>query len=186
LWAKWVGSLSKARGIALGALAVPLVGVLAEGISWLAVVPLMLAAFVFVACAASFGLWLSVRARTVQRATGLWLLIVGLWVGGTLLAADAAYMEEQAQPWTRRQQDKPPPLFWDRALNPLLAWSQLTFRLPDASWSGYGYNADPWRDGEVTDVHDVVPSLIGIVVYAILAWAIFQLAAGRFEREGNV
>src|SRR5262249_44387604 len=28
LWAKWVGSMAKARGIALGALAIPLVGVL--------------------------------------------------------------------------------------------------------------------------------------------------------------
>jgi hypothetical protein len=67
-----------------------------------------------------------------------------------------------------------------------LAWSQLTFRLPDASWSGYGYDRDPWRDGEATELRDVVPSLIGIVVYLILAWAFFQLAAARFEREGQV
>src|SRR5439155_23312153 len=126
LWAKWVGSLAKARGIALGALSVPLVGVIAEGISYWAVVPLILAAFTFLACAASFGLWLSVRSRTVQRATGLWLLIVGLWVGGTLLAAEAAYMEEQS--WRRTATMRfPPPkpeqLVWDRAVNPLLAWS---------------------------------------------------------------
>ncbi|MBO0697059.1 MAG: ABC transporter permease subunit, partial [Zavarzinella sp.] len=130
LWAKWVGSMAKARGIALGAISVPLVGVLAEGISYWAIVPLLLAAFAFLACAASFGLWLSVRSKTVQRATGLWLLVVGLWVGGTLLAAEAAYMDEQSQ--TRLSRTFPPPepepLVWDRAINPLLAWSQLVFR----------------------------------------------------------
>src|SRR5262249_8192894 len=78
MWAKWAGSMAKARGIAVGAIAVPLVGVLAEGISYWAVVPLVIAAFAIVACAASFGLWLSVRARTVQRASALWMLLVGV------------------------------------------------------------------------------------------------------------
>src|SRR6185436_12610187 len=104
-WAKWLGSLAKARGIAVGAMAVPLVGVLAEGISWWAVVPLVAAAFVFVACAASFGLWLSVRSRSAQRASGMWMLAVGLWVGAPFLAAEAAYMEQRA---TRRA-----PLRWE-------------------------------------------------------------------------
>src|SRR5262249_37799259 len=99
LTAKWVGSMSKARGIAIGTAAIPLVGVIAEGLSYWAVVPLVMAAFAFLACAASFGLWLSVRAPTVQRASGQWLLAVGLWVGGTFLAAQAAYMEERATVW---------------------------------------------------------------------------------------
>jgi hypothetical protein len=133
LWAKWVGSLAKARGIALGAMAIPLVGVIAEGISPWAVVPLVLAAVTTVACAASFGLWLSVRSRTVQRATGAWLLLVGMWVGGTFLAAQAAYMDERAnQRFALAADSSPPgPLLWDRALNPALAWSELTFRFHD-------------------------------------------------------
>ena len=72
------------------------------------------------------------RSRTVQRATGLWLLVVGLWVGGTLLAAEAAYMEEQSQTRFRTRGFPPPdpePMVWDRAVNPLLAWSQLVFRV---------------------------------------------------------
>jgi hypothetical protein len=187
LWAKWVGSMAKARGIALGALSVPLVGVLAEGISYWAVLPLLLAAFTFLACAASFGLWLSVRSRTVQRATGLWLLVVGLWVGGTLLAAEAAYMEEQSP--SRFAVTFPPPepatLVWDRAVNPLLAWSQLVFRLRDTESSGYDSYRDRWRDGAVGDLSQVLPSLLGIAVYAGLAWALYRLAARRFEREGQ-
>ena len=41
LAAKWVGSLSKARGIAIGTAAIPLVGVIAEALSFWAVVPLI-------------------------------------------------------------------------------------------------------------------------------------------------
>jgi ABC-type transport system involved in multi-copper enzyme maturation permease subunit len=186
LGAKWVGSLAKTRGIALGALSIPLVGVIGEGLSYWAVVPLLLAAFAFLACAASFGLWLSVRSRTVQRATGLWLLIVGLWVGGTFLAAQAAYMEEQSR--TRFGTAFPPPeptvMLWDRAVNPLLAWSQLTFRVREGSRSEFNFR-DEWADGEVYEFREVVPSLIGVAVYGFLAWAFYRLAARRFEREGQ-
>ena len=101
--------------------------------------------------------------RTVQRATGLWFLVVGLWVGGTLLAAEAAYMEEQSP--SRFAVTFPPPepatLVWDRAVNPLLAWSQLVFRLRNTESSGYDSYRDRWRDGAV-GMSQVLPSLLGI------------------------
>jgi hypothetical protein len=186
LAAKWVGSMAKAKGMAIGTAAIPLVGVLAEGLSFRAVVPLVVAAFVFLACAASFGLWLSVRTPTVQRATGLWLLVVGLWVGGTFLAAEAAY-EAQKASWrvvSNRTSDQPGPLIWDRMLNPALAWSQLTFRVrgegePIPFW---------WResvDGQVGSLREVRPSLLGIAAYGLLALVFYRLAAWRFEREGR-
>lgn len=186
VWAKWVGSLAKARGIAVGALAVPLVGVLAEGISYWAVVPLVAAAFVYIACAASFGLWLSVRARTVQRATGLWMLLVGAWVGGTFLAAQSAYLEERAaarlSAWPAKEE---PPLVWDRALNPPLAWSQLTFRFSgDNEWAGY-YGRAQFRDGRIRDPMAIGPSVLGIGLCGLLAWLLYRHAAWRFEREGR-
>jgi ABC-type transport system involved in multi-copper enzyme maturation permease subunit len=183
LWAKWVGSMAKARAIALGALAIPLVGVLAEGLSYWAVLPLFIAAVAFVACAASFGLWLSVRIRTVQRATGVWLLAVGLWVGGTFLAAQAAYVEQYRASPPRFRTEQLPALIWDRALNPLLAWSQLTFRVRDTA--GPRYYWDEWRDGEIDGVWETFPSMLGIGLYAFLAWAFFAAAARRFEREGR-
>jgi ABC-type transport system involved in multi-copper enzyme maturation permease subunit len=187
LWAKWVGSIAKARGIALGALSIPLVGVLAEGISYWAVLPLIVAAFTFLACAASFGLWLSVRSRTVQRATGLWLLVVGLWVGGTLLAAEAAYMEEQSQARLTGRFFPPEdagPMVWDRAINPLLAWSQLVFRVEESRYTGYSYR-DAWRDGVVLRLSEILPSVLGIAVYTVLAWVLYRLAARQFERRGQ-
>lgn len=184
LAAKWVGSLSKARGVAIGTVAIPLVGVIAEGLSFWAVVPMVIAVFAFLACAAGFGLWLSVRAPTVQRASGLWLLSVGLWLGGTFLAAQAAYMEERSalrMMAARWPPDRPDPLVWDRVLNPVLAWSELTFRVPDESISPYRW----YRDGEVGRVADVWPSLLGVVAYALLAWAFYAAAARKFEREGR-
>lgn len=184
LAAKWVGSLSKARGVAIGTAAIPLVGVIGDGLSYRAVGPLVAAAFSFLACAASFGLWLSVRAPTVQRASGLWLLAVGLWVGGTFLAAQAAYMEQQAQ-WrvtSRSVFDKPAALVWDRTLNPLLAWSQLTFRVRETDEY---YSWRDFQDGEVRRPADVWPSLIGIAVYGLLAVAFFASASRRFERQGR-
>ena len=139
------------------------------------------------ASAASFGLWLSVRSRTVQRATGLWLLVVGLWVGGTLLAAEAGYMEEQSQARLARTffpPDDARPMVWDRAVNPLLAWSQLTFRVEESRHTGYSYR-DQWRDGVVVNLSEILPSLLGIAVYGALAWVLYRLAARRFEREGQ-
>ncbi|HEX3147891.1 MAG TPA: ABC transporter permease subunit [Gemmataceae bacterium] len=187
LWAKWIGSLSKARGIAIGTGAIPLVGVLAEGLSYWAVVPLLVAAFAYIACAASFGLWLSVRAPTVQRASGLWLLIVGIWVGGTFLGAEVAYeMERSARRMFTAKLEKPEPPVWDRALNPALAWSELAFRLSENDHSGYDYRTGEWRDGTVVSILDVWPSLLGIGLYAFLAWAFFMAAGRRFEREGRV
>jgi len=187
LRAKWVGSLAKARGIAVGAMAVPLVGVVAEGISWWAVMPLVAAAFVFVACAASFGLWLSVRSRSVQRASGLWMLIVGLWVGGTFLAAQAAYMEQRAARrallrWDPKVEEA---FVWDRALNPVLAWSQLTFRFLEEH-EGWDYS-DRYqlRDGKIETLEAIYPALIGVGLHGFLAWLFFRLAAWRFEREGQ-
>jgi ABC-type transport system involved in multi-copper enzyme maturation permease subunit len=189
LRAKWWGSLAKARGIALGALAVPLVGVLAEGISYVAVVPLLLAACVFAAFAASFGLWLSVRSRTVQRATGLWLLLTAVWVGGTLLAAETAYAEREPSYFSRgrlrAQSRDAAPLVWDRALNPGLAWSQLTFRVrdPDAVWS---WQERTGADGLVSGFNAILPSLGSIALFALLAWGFYSLAVREFEREGRI
>jgi ABC-type transport system involved in multi-copper enzyme maturation permease subunit len=188
LTAKWIGSMLKARAIAFGAAAIPAVGVITYGLSYWAVVPMLAAAFAFLACAASFGLWLSVRTATVQRATGLWLLIVGLWVGGTLLAAEAAYMEGRAsRRWMtmRFPPERPAPLVWDRALNPALAWSELTFRRAESPTDGLSRRAYEWTDGVVENVWSVWPSALGVGVYAFLAWAFYAAAERRFEREGR-
>jgi ABC-type transport system involved in multi-copper enzyme maturation permease subunit len=187
LGAKWAGSLLRTRAIGFGALAIPLVGVIAEGLSYKAVVPLLAATLTYLACAASFGLWLSVRAPTVQRATGLWLLAVGLWVGGTLLAAQAAYLEDRT---ARRKlftypPERPSPLVWDRALNPVLAWSELTFRIGDNPQDGFSYQTDDWHDGVVTRTRDVWPSALGVGLYGLLACAFFVAAAGGLKREGR-
>jgi ABC-type transport system involved in multi-copper enzyme maturation permease subunit len=187
LGAKWVGSMLKARAIGFGALAIPLVGVIAEGLSYKAVAPMFAAAFAFLGCAASFGLWLSVRVPTVQRATGLWLLVVGLWVGGTFLAAEAAYLTDRIGRRTAFSYppERPRPLVWDRVLNPVLSWSELTFRISDDPHDGFSYRTDEWADGVVVHAWDVWPSALGIGVYTVLAWVFFAAAARRFEREGR-
>jgi hypothetical protein len=183
LWAKWIGSLARARAIAVGAAAIPIVGAIADGISYWAVLPVVLCAGVAVAAAASFGLWLSVRGPTVQGATGRWLLFVGLWVGGTFLVAQAAYLEEQT---TGRfianfPVPDPEPLVWDRALNPVLAWSELCFRIRDDGLPRYyAYFGQP--DGEVGTPAEVWPSLFGVMVYGFVAWGFYRAAVVRFER----
>jgi hypothetical protein len=113
------------------------------------------------------------------------MLAVGLWVGGTFLAAQAAYLEERssrrfsASAWPPKDA---PPLIWDRALNPVLAWSQLTFRfsqeneLPDYYGEAHGRIERPEL---------IFPSVLGVLLYGFLAWLFFQLAAWRFEREGQ-
>jgi len=187
LRAKWMGSMAKARGIAVGAIAVPLVGVLAEGISYWAAILLVVAAFAFIACAASFGLWLSVRTRTVQRASAVWMLLVGVWIGGTLLAAKAAYLDERAnQRSTMWGPAKPiEPIVWDRALNPALAWSELSFRFPyEHEWMSR-YERLMAGDGRIESLEEIYPSVLGVGLYGLLAWAFYRLAARRFEREGH-
>jgi ABC-type transport system involved in multi-copper enzyme maturation permease subunit len=187
LRAKWLGSMAKARGIAIGAIAVPLVGVLAEGISYWAAILLVVAAFAFIACAASFGLWLSVHTRTVQRASALWMLLVGVWIGGTLLAAKAAYLDERAnqRPTSRGSPTPIEPIVWDRALNPALAWSQLTFRFPYEHEGLSRYERLQAGDGRIESLEEVYPSVLAVGLYCFLAWAFYWLAWRRFEREGQ-
>jgi hypothetical protein len=102
-----------------------------------------------------------------------------------MLAAQAAYMEDRATgpPWLASE---PKPLIWDRIINPLLAWSQLTFRVDDGSALYYQSFRFRGRDGAVADPGDVVPSLLGVAWYGLLAWLFYRLAARRFEREGYV
>jgi hypothetical protein len=104
-------------------------------------------------------------------------------VGGTFLAAQAAYMEERAtvRMTTRWPPERPDPLVWDRALNPALAWSELTFRVRDPGDLRYRELVD----GNVDKVIEVWPSLIGITVYALLAWGLYVAASRKFERDGR-
>ena len=122
----------------------------------------------------------------MQRASGLWLLLVGLWVGGTFLAAQAAYIDERARQrhvgrvaaQARRPSDLGP------GLNPALAWSQLTFRFP-ASTSRSANFRDELIGRWAHRLEDILPSLYGVALYGFLAWAFYRLAAWRFEREGE-
>jgi ABC-type transport system involved in multi-copper enzyme maturation permease subunit len=185
LWAKWVGSLAKVRGIAVGTAAVPLVAYIADGLSIWAAFLLVLAAGAILAYAASFGLWLSVRTRTVQRASGLWMLLVGIWVGGTFLAAQAVYVQQQDRYSTFRYPPKPrEPLVWDRIVNPALAWSQLTFRFSPEGLERTYYSPKDDADGVISDLSEVIPSLAGIMVMGLFAWLLYLWAGKRFEREG--
>lgn len=185
LRAKWIGSLSKARGIVLGTIAIPVVGAITEGISFFAVPLLLFAGLAYIACAISFGIFLSVRTTSVQRSTGLWLLLVGLWLGATWLTAETGYMEQRATMRVRTRwvdEAKLEPLVWDRVLCPPLAWSQLSFRLSEydsfRSW-------DDSSDGIAKDLEQVIPSVAGSLLFLLLAWIFFAAAAHRFERDGR-
>ncbi len=74
LWPKWTSSATKAWWCGFGAVAVPL-AFLTTAELILAAVPATLLAAAAVPFAASLGLWLSVRCRTLTRAV-LWLLSV--------------------------------------------------------------------------------------------------------------
>ncbi|MBO0697060.1 MAG: hypothetical protein J2P46_01580, partial [Zavarzinella sp.] len=58
-------------------------------------------------------------------------------------------------------------------------------RMRDSDSSWYSSYRDEWRDGAVRNLSEILPSLLGIAVYAFLAWAFYRLAARRFEREGQ-
>ena len=77
------------------------------------------------------------------------------------------------------------PLVWDRVVNPAMAWSQLAFRYR----GGTVYRESPYEDenpdGLVRSAAEVWPSLLGVLVYAMLSWAFYELAVRSFEREGR-
>jgi hypothetical protein len=61
----------------------------------------------------------------------------------------------------------------------------LTFRVIEIPGEGYSYQSGEWPDGLVEKVQQVWPSVLGIGVYGLLAWAFFAAAARRFERDGR-
>jgi hypothetical protein len=70
-------------------------------------------------------------------------------------------------------------------LEPLLAWSQLTFRFGDESELPGYYDRDTLADGRIEGLDEIYPSVLGVGLYGFLAWAFYRLAARRFEREGQ-
>ena len=99
-----------------------------------------------------------------------------------LRTAQTAYVEDQG---SFRSSTPPQPRYWDRVLNPPLAWSMLTFRLGEPSEPSYDWRQDRWKDGKIAGLWEILPSLLGICLYAFLAWAFYAAAAWRFEREGR-
>lgn len=103
-----------------------------------------------------------------------------LWGGGTLGGLMGLMDRGQRQ---FRFRDEPRVVHvWDPALNPVLAWSELTFRV--------GTEDDPYgrwrlRVGYVTSPLEVWPSLLGVGVYRGVAVGFYVAAGRRFEREGR-
>jgi hypothetical protein len=112
------------------------------------------------------------------------MLLVGLWVGGTFLAAQAAYLQERDSYYSTRFPEPSQEFVWDRILNPALAWSQLTFRFVPHGLEDI-YNQPRIRsDGEILELFEIMPSLGGLAVMAMLARMLYLVAGRRFERDG--
>ena len=194
LLAKWFASLKKGLGLFCAVIAILVAGwtfgfFLVGGLSFWTVWLLPLATVVYACFAASLGLYLSVRCKTVLRASSLWMLMVLLLLGGTYLLAESQgpsdktinrrlgyYDEERYQPFPS----------WDRILNPVLAWNQMAFSMsgnPDRYVSSE-FSEQRW--GILHHFSDLFPALYGLIFYACLAWLFWWMALDRFEREGKI
>lgn len=193
LLAKWFASLKKGFGLACGLVAVLLGAVIIQfaldgGISPWSVLLLLLAIPIYAAFAASLGLFLSVRCSTVLRASCWWLLIVLLWLGGTFLAIEALADSDgrKSNPFASVYDEEI--LSWDRVINPIYTWNQMAFASVGRS-DEYGNPVHRDQDNRWYRLHvlaDLLPALMGLALYATLAWLFWWLALASFDREGQL
>ncbi len=167
LWAKWLGSVLWTRWLALGLVAVLLLGVLAGAthvavLFWLAVAGVIHAAFV-----ASLGLLVSVRMAGPVRAmvvtlfclAAAWtlpLLASAYWIGWFPALA-------HQWPWVT-------PLMQD-GLTPPMTWRFLATATTDPP--------PIWMTND-----RLAGVLLGLTIYAVAAWALWRLALVSFRRSG--
>jgi hypothetical protein len=161
---------------------------LAGGVTLLGFVLMLIAVPVYACFSASLGLFLSVRCSTVLRASCWWLLVVLLTLGGTFLLIESQTARDD--PIRRTfgmypDRDTRPYPVWDRVINPIYTWNQFGFATIEDRDEYYNYLNRERRWGHLSHAFDLFPALLGLALYATLAWALWWLALERFEREGQ-
>lgn len=185
LSAKWYASLQRGFGVGCGIVALLIFGVVSGGISIAAVPLLILAIAGYAAFATSLGLYLSVRCRTVMRASNVWMLSMIFVLGATYLLDLALMPNEKGRNHHEIR------YVWDLVLHPVYSWQQLVFRIKtfdydDTDWK-WGFSGEPahreWGQLPRDELGDLAAALGGVALYAFLAWILWRAALRRFRRE---
>jgi hypothetical protein len=115
------------------------------------------------------------------------MLLVGVWIGATLLAAKAAYLDERAnQRPTLRGSPKPiEPIVWDRHLTRPWPGPSSRFAFHTSTNGCRVTSAFKLAMGASRAWKKSIRPSLGVGLYGLLAWAFYWSAARRFEREGQ-
>jgi ABC-type transport system involved in multi-copper enzyme maturation permease subunit len=179
LIAKLIGAAWRGRSL-LGAVAALLIVSLIGGTPLVAVLPLALAAVVFIVFAATLGIWLSVHCRTAMNASVLWMGLVASILIGTYLLADAT-SQRVLIPSGGIAKEFPS---WSRVVNPAMAWQDLAMTPEDPN---QGQSAvREWKFRVLPDhTPRILAPLAGVLLFTIASGVLWLLALQRFKNEGR-
>ncbi|QVL32035.1 ABC transporter permease subunit [Telmatocola sphagniphila] len=194
LKAKWWGSLAQGKSTFGGYLSLLFVAMLCYGISYLTLPGLCLLAWAWCSVAISVGVWLSIRCKSVQRASAFWFLIMMVGFGGNYLLT---YTIRQAweldttfnpsRPWEfNRQQnqlvfgiiDKPVANEILVASSPILTWDRLSFQTQGENYYNY-YGQQSFLSNPLM----LLAPLLNIAIMLILSRCFWSRAWQKFETE---
>lgn len=188
LSAKWYGSIAKTKSLMVGFLSIPMVSMMADGIDWYSLPCVLLTAFVFIHLSISFGIWLSVRNKSVRFASNSWLVTAGIFIALTTILNLAFQQEINTSrniPWGGRVEPVDDTLMFANliveAVSPLQIWYRVSFRY-DLSGSYFSYDSRSYR---VDSLLSIVHYLIGLLVLYVASMAFYHFAQKRFVNRNE-
>lgn len=160
-----------------------LLSLISGSLSIYAIPGLVLLALAVVAWAATFGIWLSARCKSIIQANVLFLGVTFVFLLGTILLADAAKTTEFTQNDTGTRIPSAVIPNWSFVINPLLAFEKLaihpaTNNLNHLSW---------FRNGEYQafSLSSYFSASLSIVILLGLSLTLWIWSVYLFEREGK-
>jgi hypothetical protein len=196
LTAKWWGAMYQGRNMAYGFVALLIVSILCQGLSYLALPMLIFLGWVWRAVAVSFGLYLSVVCKSVQRASAYWVLGLFCWLGLTMLLNQClkiGFTGDSTISLGSLNQLRPDMVeslhfaIWFRhfvlpevfnAFTPVSNWMTLTFVVNDGWCTTDVYGVHPLRDGR-----PLIAAGIGVLLQFVLIRKLWRMTCQRFESE---
>jgi ABC-type Na+ efflux pump permease subunit len=199
LTAKWWGAMYQGRAMTNGFASLMAIGVFCQGLSYLALPMLLLLGWAWRSIAVSYGLYLSVRCKSVQRASFLWASglccwlvlpsVFSIYLYAIFIGYNSPYMDGRAYypdlleanlatfPWVQWLHYVILPHVID-SFAPLNNWFKLVFVTDDGWGTGGNYGLRPIRNSL-----PVIAALAGVMLQFLWVRILWRMTCRHFESE---